>query len=262
MPRRKMWVEWDDDADLSRSQKKPGDYSPLTRDGDNKLGHVTLSDVDEDGEGWYLDGDHDPLGHGSLSGAQEPSVLKAIIADVVNHFIDLAVAEAKPHVRKWWNEQAVPTIRSTAASTRSRLARTRKAGRRVPNDDSVRFADVVARDDGPTESVGLPEKPRARMSTGEAQQRLLAAVMARAFSDEQIRLLLGAEIGDADGPLALQDSMAQLSPQEIQRHITVMLDANPHLLDEFVRLFDGDRIVDAPGLPPGRGASRRTDAEG
>lgn len=58
------------------------------------------------------------------------------------------------------------------------------------------------------------------MSTTEAQQRLLAAVMARAFSDEQIQLLLGAEIGYAEGPLALQDPMAQLSPQVVQRHIT------------------------------------------
>lgn len=52
MPRKKMWVEWEDGADLSQSQKKPGDYSPLTRDGDNHLGHVTLSDADEDERDW------------------------------------------------------------------------------------------------------------------------------------------------------------------------------------------------------------------
>ena len=51
MPRKKMWVEYDDGSRLSKSQKKPGEYSPLTReDGTKKLGHVTLSDIDEDDE--------------------------------------------------------------------------------------------------------------------------------------------------------------------------------------------------------------------
>lgn len=49
MPKKKMMVEWDDDAQLSESRKKPGQKSPLTRDANNKLSHVTLSEVaDED----------------------------------------------------------------------------------------------------------------------------------------------------------------------------------------------------------------------
>ncbi len=47
MPKKKMWVEWDDGAELSQSHKGPGNYSPLTRDGDRNLGQVTLSDYDD-----------------------------------------------------------------------------------------------------------------------------------------------------------------------------------------------------------------------
>lgn len=48
MPKKKMMVEWDDDAQLSESRKKPGQKSPLTRDANNKLSHVTLSEVPDD----------------------------------------------------------------------------------------------------------------------------------------------------------------------------------------------------------------------
>ncbi|BEL04289.1 hypothetical protein Q0Z83_024800 [Actinoplanes sichuanensis] len=51
MPRKKMWVTYEDDAELSKSHKRPGSFSPLTReDGTNKLGHVTLDPIDEDEE--------------------------------------------------------------------------------------------------------------------------------------------------------------------------------------------------------------------
>ena len=49
MHREKMWVEYEDGARLSRSAKKPGSFSPLTRDGGtNNLGHVTLDPIDGD----------------------------------------------------------------------------------------------------------------------------------------------------------------------------------------------------------------------
>ena len=49
MPKKKMWVEWEDGSDLSKSHKKPGAKSPLTRDTDtNELGQVTLEDIEDD----------------------------------------------------------------------------------------------------------------------------------------------------------------------------------------------------------------------
>lgn len=60
MPEKKMRVEWEDGANLSQSRKKPGAYSPLTRDGDNNLGHVILSDVDDDEYNWNTEPEPEP----------------------------------------------------------------------------------------------------------------------------------------------------------------------------------------------------------
>jgi hypothetical protein len=47
--REKMWVTRPAGTHLSESQKKPGEYSPLTRDdATNELGQVTLDPIDED----------------------------------------------------------------------------------------------------------------------------------------------------------------------------------------------------------------------
>lgn len=98
MPDRKMTVHWEDGAELSQSLKKPGNFSPLTRDRDNNLGHVTLSDVDED-EG---------LTKEELLGALF-LVAVAVAAGVI----------AAPQIRRWWDDRAVPFLKKS----RSRLSK-------------------------------------------------------------------------------------------------------------------------------------------
>lgn len=50
MRKEKMWVEFEDDAELSKSRKKPGAKSPLTRTRQGELGQVILSEIKEDEE--------------------------------------------------------------------------------------------------------------------------------------------------------------------------------------------------------------------
>jgi hypothetical protein len=91
MQKKKMWVEWEDGSDLSKSRKKPGQYSPLTReDSTNRLGHVTLSDVDEDeGEGGsvtYTQPVYDSYENASQSSAltaEEREELVRLLADLI-----------------------------------------------------------------------------------------------------------------------------------------------------------------------------------
>ncbi len=49
---------------------------------------------------------------------KQRSELAEFAAEVVSHYIDVAVAELKPHVKRWWNEDALPAIKSRAASAR------------------------------------------------------------------------------------------------------------------------------------------------
>lgn len=108
MPTRKMLVTWEDGAELSQSRKKPGDFSPLTRDGDNNLGHVTLSDADKD----EFDYDWEPHSDPNPEAAE---LLGALV------FLGVVVAaqKAAPHLKRWWNESAVPLARRA----RKRLSR-------------------------------------------------------------------------------------------------------------------------------------------
>ena len=89
------------------------------------------------------------------------------------------------------------------------------------------------------------------MSRVEAQQRFTLAMLARAFSDEQIKMLRSARIEDTDGYRALKRSMKLSTPDEVEGLVNRMLEGNPSLLDEiFVKLFQGEILGDAPSLAP------------
>lgn len=244
MPKKKMMVEWEDGAELSHSQKRPGAYSPLTRDGENNLGQVTLSDVDEDeedslGDFDTSDGDEDA----SDQRAREDSVVAEIVSLVVNHLIDVAVEEAKPHVKRWWNDQVRPAIKSTKDSTRDKFTRIRKAGPPTRDTEAVTIVDAST-EDPPFDLVPAPEVERLRMSSDEAHQRLLAALVARAFSDEQIRILLNAQIEDTDAYLGSLTSIQQFSPAELEGRVELILEANPSFLEDFVHRYLAQRTTD------------------
>lgn len=107
------------------------------------------------------------------------------------------------------------------------------------------------------------------MSSTEWQQRLRAMLLARAFSEEQLRLLSHARIEDASPALLeLQRALAALTPHEFSHRINLMLEANPSALTEaeveFLRIFGGAQNVAGqptwaavPGIEYARGAVER-----
>lgn len=112
--REKMWVTRRAGTRLSRSQKAPGQLSPLTRDDSNELGQVTLSPVDVDEPTLWDDTEQ-------TRSPESPAFAEAV-ADaavvMIGRVLDGLIEEAKPHVKRWWTEQALPAIRSAARSTR------------------------------------------------------------------------------------------------------------------------------------------------
>jgi hypothetical protein len=230
----------DDDGSSSSNLFVPGSKGVKAQ--------AKIRDIDED-EG-SLTGSEPVHIYVTDARAHEPSVVAEIAADVVSHLIDVAVAGAKPRVKRWWNEQALPAIKSTAESTRIKIARSRESGRHA---DTAELA---------TSAAPAPEENQVTMSSEEAQQRLVAALMARAFSDEQIRMLLSARIEDVDAFLAWKSSLEQFTSQELEAQITLMLEAHPSLLDEFVRMFWGNRIGGVPVRnEPGQRGYFLTDGE-
>ncbi len=97
--------------------------------------------------------------------------------------------------------------------------------------------------------VAALETYRASMSSAEARDRLVAAVQARLFSDEQLRLLRDARI-EVDGtPSQVERAMEELTPQQLVESVTLMLETDSSSFDEaaFARLTEvlGGRRADS-----------------
>lgn len=75
------------------------------------------------------------------------------------------------------------------------------------------------------------EAARPRMSRGEAEARYLAALAARAYSDEQMRLVDGAEIIDGSDVAELEQALAEIPAAQLRRLVAAMV-TDPGLLRE------------------------------
>lgn len=269
--REKMWVTRPAGTHLSESQKKPGKYSPLTRDDDtNELGQVTLEPIDED----EADSSASPQPVWDYGTTEHPSTerspheeLHEAIAVLIVAVIRESAVVAAPYIREWWKGNALPAMKSTLESTRtmtstmtstlasttesarSKIARARRSDR--PADAGEMVAFIEAPTSGPSiELAALPAEDRARMSRAEAQQRLVAALMAKtiseraqAFSDEQMKILLSAVIEDADDLPAI--SAIERLTEEIEAGVNRILEANPSLLEKFAKTYCGQRAADS-----------------
>ncbi|MFG2381210.1 hypothetical protein [Streptomyces avermitilis] len=224
----KMWVEYPAGTRLSKS-RTPGGYSSLARDVEtNDLEtHATLfpvGDDDEDEAGSIPD--PPPVfvyvtdERASDSRDDEQLKLEEII-----ELLELLYSIAKwmeriaPQARVWWNQQALPVVKSTWG----RVARARK-------DDS-RSAAVAA------DAVEAPaEEHRVDMSSAEARERLVAALKARLFSDEQLRVLRNARITDDADSFELSSAMGGLTLEELRDGIRLMVETHPEVLSEEMSL--------------------------
>lgn len=171
------------------------------------------------------------------------------IAAMILAGILLAVAEATPHVKRWWNEKAVPTVMSAW----KRVTAPRKANSQVAAAASspVSRATFVASATGVEVAVA---ESKISMNSAEWEHRFRAMLAAGAFKEEQLRILSNARIEDGDAVLEAQSTVEQLTPQQFADRIKLMLEANPSLLDdetsaELTRVF-GARSK--PSNDPGR----------
>lgn len=282
MPKKIMLVEWEDGADLSKSHKKPGQYSPLTReDGTNRLGQVTLSDVDEDDGGGgsvtytqpvYASDEN--LSQSPPLTAEEREELARLLADLITVGAALTVWAA-PHVKRLWNDKAAPALRSARDKTASGLAEVcQRAGQGVrlrirrsesDSDELATFVESVAAE-SPEGATTALETYLPSMSSAEAQQRLAAALIAmvisdraKAVCDEQLGILLSARIEDADDAPAGQASLENLTPEEVVGRVHQMLTANPALLNELTALLARGQADAAEPRPPLPAAALQAD---
>lgn len=207
-------------ARFARSRKTAGAHRGMTRDPDtHQVGQaeIFLKENEPDQVAAYPQGWLDSDRHESQALEQERRGKAEFLAEVLVQ-IGLRLAEkAAPHVRKWWSGQALPAVKAKWSS----VARSRTCDRRAETAEDLQEVVTVSSDQ------------QTIMSGAEARKRFAAAVMARIYSDGQLRLVRNARVVDEgdDGPVEL-GAADDLTPQRIGEHVALMLEANPSLLGE------------------------------
>ncbi|MEU8755313.1 hypothetical protein AB0C88_33035 [Streptomyces chartreusis] len=232
MVRRRVEIEYEEGAQLGRSRDGDGASSPnLFVPGlQGVKGQVKIYDIDE-GEADSLTDSPSVVyvtdEYTSDSRAKEPSELGELLGALALHGAIVALEKAKPHVKRWWIDQACPAINSMW----NRLAKTREADSQATAAESSTSVGSASAESSQEVAVTL-EAYRVNMSSVEARERFVAALVARLFSEEQLRILRNARIEDEDSPADLNSSMETLTSKQFGESVTLMLEANPSLVDE------------------------------
>jgi hypothetical protein len=223
MGRIKGHYEWDDD-DLAPGRKKEGGLHQNLFDNKGNL-RGSARFVPDDGS------EQEPLVVTETvyvpveqrRRTPEEEAFTQAITELLTTFVYVGIAKAAPVVGKWWRETARPVIAVKRAEVLKRLPR-----RGSPSADRSSAGAVV---ESSQELADTSDESRPDMSSAEAKARYLAALAARAYSDEQMRLVANANIVDGEDLAQLQRSLAELPPDQVRGLIEAMV-SNPSMLGE------------------------------
>ena len=242
MPTQRFDVEIPEGHHLGHSRGTDGARrAHLFRDDTNELaGHAELFAVA--GDDWcprtsnYGD---DRIASPVRAAEPNPEVVVLIDAffEWLTPYAEAAAARAGDALRNWWLHAAVPACKSTVRTAWNKMTDRRKADSQA---ESVPPSGDVA--------AAVPADGSV-MRVHEAQVRLVAAVLARAFSDEQLRLVLSAQIAGGDDLVPGADSLKTLTPEELEHRAHLLIEANPSLLDGFLKTFLGVGSTGHPVVP-------------
>lgn len=196
---------WSDDS-LRPGKKSGGGLSQNLYDTEGNLrAGATFIPSDEDDEPMVVtETVYVPTDERREPGIQD-AIARAVVEALAPH-VEQAVRRGGAVVAGWWKERA-------SAKSRARAAAEAEAEPPSATDVAVR-------------------QPRPQMSSAEAQARRLAALAARAFSDEQMRLIDDADvIGAKDDGRSIDEHLLELPSEQITRLVEMMA-TTPRLLED------------------------------
>lgn len=220
------YYEWDDD-DLTPGRKKEGGlHQNLFDAGGSLKGSARFVPADEvDSDPVYVT-EHVYVPAEERRLTPEQQELADLISEVLIVFMAKGIERAKPHVKKWWTESVRPFV----GEQRARLSQLRP--RRPPKADRASLeSDRLPTDSDQSSAEIAVAAPRPKMSSAEAQARYLAAMAARAFSEEQMRMVQSADILDAENIAEVESKIAELPPSEVRELMSRMV-TDPSMLGE------------------------------
>ena len=228
--------EYDDD-DLTPGKKKEGGLHQNLFDADGNLkGSARFVPDEEQSE--------DPFGYGYVDPYVEAQMAAEVAEDerrrqrereenaelaakVLAALAAIAYVKAKPHAQRLWREKLAPAIEARRDARIARKQRRQERRGRKKSAAEVEFIEATVVD---SEASQLPEAQQYRldMTSAEAQARYLMALAAKAFSEEQLRLVADANIVEEPEFQELQQAVAALPQDQVMRLIQ-QLELNPSL---------------------------------
>ncbi|MBV7302169.1 hypothetical protein [Corynebacterium sp. TAE3-ERU2] len=152
--------------------------------------------------------------------SEESNELAKAIAGLIVVATIAGVATAAPHVKQWWKEKAWPNVNS-------RARRIRIPGRKKKSD----APEAQGLDPAHDEHDAIERDQRQIMSRQEAMARTIAGLAAKAYSDEQLRMVKSAQILDVEEYAEIEQALAQIPSEQLQALITEMV-KSPALLED------------------------------
>lgn len=216
MGRIKGYYVWDDD-NLSPGQKKEGGLHQNLFDHVGKL-KASARFVPDDGDDEPLVVTETVYVPAEERLDDDDFALKIALAV---RLIEIGV-EGLPHALRWWKDTGRPVVADVKqAAQRVRLPRLKKRKKaKTLSEDAVLPAE---------DTVEAPAADRPKMSNAEAHARYLAALAARAYSEQQLGLVMSSDIVDMDVH-ELEESVKQLLEDEEVRGLLEQMIRNPGML--------------------------------
>lgn len=216
MGRIKGHYEWDDD-DLTPGQKKEGGLHQNLFDQDGKLKGSARFVPDDGDDGEPLVVTETVFVHiDDRWEAESAAERDEVLARLALAIAAWGVTTAAPAIRRWWSESG----RSALADRWDHRPRLRR--RRSQNDEET---------GEPMSEVIVAPADRPRMSRAEAQARYVAALAARAYSEEQMKIVSEADLVDGGGVASVQRELSMLDTADLAGLLRSM-STNPQLLTE------------------------------
>lgn len=247
--------EWDDD-DLTPGKKREGGLHQnlFDREGHLKGSARFIPDDGSDPDPAVI---YEPVYMYNDAYSRERERQREEKAELAAKVVRELIVLAAPHAKRMWIEKARPAI----AARRGRRA-DRKAARKALEaaKKPVVVEGTVVR--SPQELAVAPEESRPEMTSAEAQARYLAAMAAKAFSEEQMKLVATANVAEGEGLAELEHALAELPPEQTAKIIDAVK-ANPSVLGcETLAVLGGILGVDRPDLVPIEWPNQRDSISG
>ena len=243
-------LEWDDDK-LTPGKKKEGGLHSTLFDVDGNLKSSARFVPDEDEDEDEDDSDAEPqtlymhVYHEVPAPPKTPEqeAFERAVAELLNRLVDYGIERLTPHAVAFWEDKARPALRSKVAKVKAKTKMKKTSG-----DESGAVLPTPA--DASTHVASVQED-KVEMTDAEARARYMLALAARAFSDEQMRILAGANVVDDNAYAELERASAELSAPEAATLVAAL--TSPSLLGEDVlgelrRILEDTTAVGEPAL--------------